>query len=138
MDEFEELVTDTSYIELDKLQRKTEYIEEYGSIECYVKPAQGDVDYIVYVYHEMKITSIDTLAPALDEIYVRYEEDGSPKVVLGEISDDTQAYIEEARATEEVQSLISEVSSGLESALEEDEALSEFYTKLSSPAAPTE
>lgn len=138
MDEFEELVTDTSYIELDKLQRKTEYIEEYENTECYVKPAEGDIDYIVYVYHEMKITSIDTLAPALDEFYVTCDETGSPRVVLGEISDETLSYIEEARATQEVQDLISDVSDRLESALEEDEALAEFYTKLSSPAVPKE
>lgn len=136
LEEFEPIVTDTQYIELDKLQRKTEYIEEYQNVESYAKPAEGDIDYIVYVYQELKITSIDTPAPALDEIYVKYDENGEPKVVLGQVSSETESYIKDARNTDEVQQLIDEVGDKLDTALDEDEALAEFCTKLNSPAVP--
>ncbi|MBO5199148.1 MAG: hypothetical protein J6B85_11630 [Lachnospiraceae bacterium] len=135
IEEFEGLVTDTDLIELDKLQRKTEYVETYENVENYIKPAEGDIDYIVYVYQELKITSIDTLAPALDEILIRYDESGTPRIVLGEISDETANYIAEARQTDEVEELITQVGEKLTEALESDEALAEFYSKLGS--APT-
>ena len=123
------LVTDPSYIDIDSIQKKTEFIESYDNIKVYTKKGSGDIDFIAYVYMDVKIASIDTKAPGLNEFYIK-KVDGEYKIVLGDISDETAAYIEEARASEDVQALLETVNKKLNKAMKSDEELADFCSKL--------
>lgn len=122
-------VTDTNYIDLERLQKKTEFVEDYKNIEVYTKKGQGEIDFIVYVYEELKIASIDTYAPAMDEMYVK-KVDGEYKLVFGDIKDKTAEYIVNTRNEEDVIELIDEVQKKLNIAMNKDEQLREFCEKL--------
>lgn len=128
-DALAKVVTDPSYIDIDRLQKTTEFIESYDNLEFYTKKGNGDIDFIVYVYQELKITSIDTLAPAMDELKIK-KVDGDYKIVLGEISEETGEYIYETRNSEDVQALIASVNSKAAEAFSQDEDLRAFNTKL--------
>ena len=126
-------VTNGKYIKLEDIQRKTEYIESYNNIEVYTVKGKGDVDYIAYVYLEIKLTSIDTLAPGMEVFYIRNTDDGY-KVVTGEISDKTADYILESKEREDVQALFATVEQKYDDALAKDEMLKEFDKKLEKAA----
>ena len=123
------LVTDPSYIDIDDIQKKTEFIESYDNVKVYTKKGSGDIDFIAYVYMDVKIASIDTKAPGLNEFYIK-KVDGEYKIVLGDISDETAAYIEEARTSEDVQTLLEKVNKKLNKAMKSDEELADFCSKL--------
>lgn len=123
------LVTDASYIDVDKLQKQTEFIESYDNVKVYTKKCDGDIDFIAYVYMELKIASIDTKAPGLNEFYIK-KVDGAYKIVVGEVSDETAAAIKESRESDEVQDLLKKVNKKLQKAVKSDESLSDFYNKL--------
>lgn len=131
------LVTDGSTIDIESIQKKTEFIESYDNIKVYTIPGYGDIDFIAYVYMEVKIASIDTKAPGLDEYCVK-QVDGEYKIVRGEVSDETGAYIEEARQSEEVQALLGKVDKKLNKAMKKDEALADFCNQLGVTKAPEE
>lgn len=131
------LVTDGSTINIESIQKKTEFIESYDNIKVYTLPGYGDIDYIAYVYMEVKIASIDTKAPGLDEYCIK-KVDGEYKIVRGEVSDETGAYIEESRQSEAVQELLVKVDKKLSKAMKKDEALADFCNQLGVTQAPEE
>lgn len=134
IDKFKPLVNNVDYIDLPDIERKTKYIEAYKNITCYTKKGPEEGSYIVYAYHEVKFTSIDTLAPAMNEFYVKTDEKGEPYIYLGEIDKDTEQYLDEVRDSDEVMDLIFDVNNKLQKAVKNDNALSEFYIKLEESA----
>ena len=126
-----QMVTDPTCINIEEIQKKTEFIEAYDNIKVYTKKATGDIDYIAYVYMEVKIASIDTKAPALDEYYIK-KVDGEYKIVLGNISDETAEYIAQERESEDVMNLLESVNKKLKKAKKKDKQLSKFCSKLDS------
>ncbi len=131
---FEKLVNDTSIIDIDDLQRKTKYIESYENITCYTRKGPEPDSYVVYAYHEVKFTGIDTLAPAMNEFYVKTNEAGDVYIYLGEIDEETEAFFTDVRNSEEVMELIYSVNDELQLAVDGDTALAEFYAKLEESA----
>jgi hypothetical protein len=127
---FETLVNDTSLLDLEDIERKTKYIEEYQNLECYTCDGAEAGSYIVYAYHEVKFTSIDTMAPAMNEFYVKTDANGDPYIYLGEIDEATEEYMNQVRNSEEVMELIYNVNDKLEKAVKNDDALAEFCLKL--------
>lgn len=130
-----QLVTDPSIIKISAVQKKTEFIEAYDNVKVYTKKGIGDIDFIAYVYMDVKIVNIDTKAPGLDEFYIK-KVDGEYKIVLGDISDETAAFIEEARASEDVQTLLEKVNKKLKKAMKSDEELADFCSKLETTTTP--
>ncbi len=134
IDKFKPLVNDVDSIDLADIGRKTKYIEAYKNVSCYTKKGPEEGSYIVYAYHEVKFTSIDTLAPAMNEFYVKADEDGNPYIYLGEIDKDTEKYLDEVRDSEEVMNLIYDVNDKLQQSVKDDSALAQFYLKLEESA----
>lgn len=124
------LVTDSSYIDAETIQKKTEFIDSYDKVKVYTLPGEGDIDYIAYVYMEVKISTIDTKAPGLDVYYIKKVDDAY-KIVCGDISDETDQYIQECTQSEGVQALVTKVDKKLSKAIAKDEDLAEFCKKLS-------
>lgn len=131
---FDGIVNDPSLLDMDDMSRKTNYIESYDNIDVYTKKGPEEGSYIVYAYHEVKFTSIDTLAPAMNEFYVRTNENGEAYIYLGEIDDETKEFLDNVRNSEEVMELIYSVNDDLQKAVDSDEALREFYIKLDESA----
>lgn len=130
IENFESLVNDTSLLDLEDIERKTKYIEEYQNLICYTSKGIAEGTYIVYAYHEIKFTSIDTLAPAMNEFYIKTSKNGNPYIYLGEIDEETEQYLSNVRESEEVMDLIYTVNDKLEQAVKDDEELAEFCLKL--------
>lgn len=131
---FEGVVSDTSFLDMDEMIRKNNYIEGYDNIEIYTKKGIKEGSYVVYAYHEIKFTSIDTLAPAMNEFYLEADEKGNPLIFLGKIDEDTKAYLDEVRNSEEVMELIYKVNDDLKKVVDKDNALAQFYLKLEESA----
>jgi hypothetical protein len=131
---FEGIVNDTSLIDVADLERQTNYIEDYSNIDVYTKKGPEEGSLIAYAYHEVKFTSIDTLAPAMNAFYVKADENGDYYIYLGNVDDETIAYIDEVRNSDEVMELIYNVNDRMKKAADSDNALAEFYLKLEETA----
>lgn len=127
---YKSLVNDTKLLDIDDIERKTKYIESYKNIKNYVIEGPEEGSYVVYAYHEIKFTGIDTLAPAMNEFYVTTNKDGEPRIYLGSIDETAEKYLDTVRNSDEVMDLIYNVNDALEKAVKKDVALSEFYLKL--------
>ena len=89
------MVTDSSYLNLDKIGKETEFIEEYKNLKLLVKPCPETVtefDYVIYVAHDVKIVNINTLAPGLDEYLITMDENNYPHIFLGVTSEETDLF----------------------------------------------
>jgi hypothetical protein len=129
-EDFKTLVNDSKLLDIEDIQRKTKYIEAYENVKSYVVEGPIEDSYIVYAYHEVKFSGIDTLAPAMNEFYVTLSQDGKPQIYLGEIDSETAEYLNGVRNSDEVMDVIYNVNDALEKAVKEDVALAEFYLKL--------
>lgn len=126
----DKLVSDSSFIDVNDLQQQSEYIEEYRNIECYTKEGLEEGSYIVYVYEELKLLGIDTLAPGMIRLYVATGEDGKPYIVSGTIDDKTNDFIQETSKDEDVVKLFSSVNDKFDVAVAADAELREFLEKI--------
>ena len=103
---FNNVISNPDSIDFDQLSRKFEYILDYEDINCYTAKGINGIDLIVYVTYGLKLPSIDTAAPSIDEYYIYYDSNNEPKIYLGPLKEDTAAYINEVRSSEEVTALI--------------------------------
>lgn len=131
VDALNALLTDPSngYTKED-LNSKMEYISEYRNIKTYVKKGFKEGTYIVFVYSDIKFTSIDTAAPGLAIFYVVTGSDNKPKVFSGKMDDETYAYYKERYNDEDVVALIEMTNKKSEKAIENDEYLNYFWNSI--------
>lgn len=124
---FEGLVTDPSGIDYERLHRKVEYIVSYQNIKTYIAKGTSEIDYVAYVTYDLELPSISTMAPSIDEIYITLDENKQPLVYLGKLSEDTQKFVDDLRNSDEVKTLISNVTDQLTAAVKSDSDLKDFY-----------
>ena len=88
---------------------------------------------MVYVENDVEIATIDTYAPSIDQLFIKYDEKGKPKLYLydGSFTDEEEAYYEALRSSEDVVALVEDVNARLEEAIASDEALRDFFARLS-------
>jgi hypothetical protein len=114
----------------EDLQKKTEYIEEYRNIKTYTKKGFKEGTYIVYVYHEIKFTSINTPAPGLAQFYIITDADNKLKIFSGTKDPETQAYYDQRNEDEDVAALIEMTNEKGKKAIKEDEDLLNFWKSI--------
>lgn len=129
MDSLADLVTNIEYVNEKQLEVKYRYVEDVKNIECYVMDGPEEGTYLTYVYSELKLKDIDTLAPGLSRFYIISGEDGALKVFFGADSS-IEEFIEKVDESSEVKELAAKVQTRLEEALSSDEKLQEFNKKL--------
>lgn len=129
------LVSDSSVIDEDDLRAKSEYIEDYKNIVCYTLNGPTEDSFIVYVYEDLKILNVNTLAPGMTRLYIKLDESGNPYVYLGAIDDETQKFIEKTSSDEDVVNIINTVNTKLDEAITKDEDLKKFIEERSSASA---
>lgn len=125
------LVDDTGYLNMTDIARRTERIEEYTTIDCYTLPGPEEGSYMVYVYSEVKVEGIDTLASGLDGLYVRPDGKKGLRICMGEVSDEVQKALSEDSEREDVKKLIQEVNEKFVQEVKKDEKLAAYYEELS-------
>ncbi len=124
------LVNNIDNIDVDKLQKESEYIEDHKNLECYTKKGFEDGEYIVFVYEEIKIVNIDTLAPGMRRLYISTDDEGKLYIYNGRIDSKTEKYIQEIMNNEDIKDLIKNVDKKYEEAVSSDSDLKAFIDKI--------
>lgn len=106
-----------------KIEEQDAAIESYSNIMCYSKDGPEEGTYIVYVYFDIKLTGINTLGPALRELYVVTDVEGN--LMIGDKAE-VEDYLLERQADSDVQALINDVTKKMEKATAQDEDLKNF------------
>jgi len=113
-----------------RLQKKSEYIDQYENITCYTKKGLLENTYLAYVYYEVKFTGIDTLAPALNTLYICPNEDGALYIYDSEIDENVSEYLKALSTQDDVLGLFNRVQVSYNEAIEKDENLNTFLAEL--------
>ncbi|NLK28255.1 MAG: hypothetical protein GX306_07930 [Clostridiales bacterium] len=135
MDKLKSLISDPSNIKtflpsIENLQDKTQYIDDYRNIKPYIKKSAEDNAYIAYVYHEIKFTGINTMAPGLSKFYLVKGEDGKYKIFSGVMEKDVLEYYNARNNDADVIELIDMTNSNAEEAKANDEYLKDFWETI--------
>ncbi len=130
IDKLKSIYVDPSKVETrEQLQNMVQYIEEYKNIKTYTKKSIEDGAYIVYAYHEIKFSGINTLAPGLSKFYIITDEDGNYKIV-SDMSPEIEEYFNARNEDQDVIDLIQETNQKGEEAKAKDEDLMIFWNGL--------
>ncbi len=139
IDTLKSILSDPGKVESEEqLQTKTEYIEDYRKIKTYTKKSIKEGEYIVYVYHEIKFTSINTPAPGLAKFYVITDSDNKLKIFSGDMNAETKAYYDERNNDEDVIALIEMTDEKSKKAIEKDQDLKNFWESIDAMASGSE
>lgn len=118
-EQFEGLVTDTSYINEDDLQFKYATVRNFEDIVCYTKRGCGPIDYIVYYTYKMDIATVETKGISIDRLFIT-SKDGAPVIYTGYLDDDVQAKLNDICAEDDVQTLIGDTAELMSAEMEAD------------------
>jgi hypothetical protein len=129
IDGLSSIVTNIDYVNEGQLKVKYESVEEVKNIECHILDGPKEGTYLVYVYSELKLKDIETLAPGLTRLFIITDDDGSLKVFFGADSE-VEEFIKENDETDVVKKLVEKVETRMEEALSQDEDLREFNKAL--------
>lgn len=124
-------------IDEEKIRKEGEYIEDYRNIKCYTREGIVEGTYIVFPYYDIKFLNVDTLAPSMIWLYVCTNEDGSLYINKSTFDGEVAAYIDEVCNSDEAKALMEQVETAFTAALQQDETLNQFVTKLREGADPT-
>jgi len=126
---FRNLVTDISYVDMDKIQATTSAVTAYTDITCYTKRGFGEIDLVCYVKYYMDIATIDTPVLSLDELYIQYDEMGDPLIYMGELQSNTHTQLLKLHNDADVSKLINSAHEELDESLAADEDLRAFWKR---------
>lgn len=130
IDKLKTIYIDPTKVETrEQLQNMVQYIEEYKNVKTYAKKSIEDGAYIVYAYHEIKFSSINTLAPGLSKFYVVTDEDGNYKIASN-LSPEIEEYFNARNEDQDVMELIQDTNAKGEEAKTQDEDLMIFWNGL--------
>lgn len=133
------ILSDPSKAETEEqLQSKTEYIDDYRNIKTYTKKGVEEGTYIVYVYSEIKFTSVNTAAPGLAKFYVITDKDNKLKIFSGEMDEKLKAYFDARNEDEDVVAIIEMTNKKSETAKESDEDLFNFWKNIDDMASKSQ
>lgn len=138
MDTMESLVSDIDRVDQNMIRAKLQYMENIDNIIVYTIAGDVQGTYRAYVYYDLKIRGIDTLAPALSAMYITMSSSGNYVVYLGELDGDTQEFIELADESQDVKLLTSLVSDRFNNVLIKDANMQNFYNMMNSAVSSGE
>lgn len=133
-------------INADVLTATSQIIEDYQNTQYYTKRGLNSGEYVVFVYDELKLADIKTLAPNLSVFYVKSADDGTLYIYRGDYNvatgsfqydEATQNYINQLYQDQDVMDLISTVNTKMDSACANDSSLMEFMQKVRSKTSVT-
>ena len=114
----------------EELKSRTEYIDDYRNIEVYVKKSYEEDAYIVFVYHEIKFTSVNTPAPGLSKFYVVKDGEGNLKVYSGTMDSKLSEYYVMRNNDADITELIEKTNNAGKEARNKDSDLATFWSAM--------
>jgi len=128
------MITDPSYLNLNNIRKRTEYIEEYKNLQYLIYKCPENIlefDYLIFLANDSKIVNISTLAPGMEEFMITLDEQNYPLVFFGITSEYTDLYRKGIRSTDEFLSFYeNNVAIPLENAILSDPDLREFIGRI--------
>lgn len=124
------MTTELDEKEQIKIQKKSEYIENYPVVNCYTKKGLTEDSFVVYAYYEVKLVGFEALAPGMNTLYVTGDGAGNYMINTGEQSPEVIAYCEQVSAQDDVVDLINQVQVKYNDLRTNDVELSEFLDEL--------
>lgn len=125
------VVNNIDYVDMNTIKDEAEYVENYSNIECHIKDGLDKNTYIVYVYNEMKIKDIDTVAPSIIMLYISKGADGNLCIFFGDVDNDVEEFVNDLNSNDkEILNLIDNVNKKMEEALSKDKDLRKFVNDL--------
>lgn len=113
-----------------RIEKKSDYIESHQNIICYTKKGPIENSYIVYVQYDVKMVGIETVAPALNTLFVYTKEDGNLEIFTDDVDENIVNYIMEVSAQDDVVDLLSRIDVSYNEAVESDESLNVLLSEL--------
>lgn len=137
VDELKTLVDNLDPAEETKIAN-TKYIEGYENVEVYTTEGLEEGTYVVFASFAYKCADVDTLAPALSQLYVITDEDDTLKISADAVSDsEIQAYVNTVMDQADVVRLRNDVQAAYDQAQASDPNLKEFLESLGGADAGT-
>ncbi|NLP16530.1 MAG: hypothetical protein GX379_05810 [Clostridiales bacterium] len=138
MDKLKSLYINPDRVESrEQIQKMVQYIEDYRNVKTYTKKSFEEGAYIVYAYHEIKFSGINTLAPGLSKFYIITDDDGNFKIV-SDMTPEVEEYFIARDGDEDVMELINSTNAKGEEAKAKDEDLMVFWNGLDELSKGTE
>lgn len=114
---------------LIKFEKESAYVDEFSNIKVYTKPGPYSNSYVAFVYYEIKFKDIGTMAPGLNTLYIRTNDEGA--LYIDTSADDQKSeYISGIIAQTDVADLFSMVTTKYGEAIDSDESLKTFMEGL--------
>lgn len=123
-------VSDTKYIDENKLLMQNQYIESYNNIKCTIKKCSKKDTYRVYAYYDIKAFGVEQMLPSLSAYYVIKEKDGKYKIYFGKIDSNIQKQIEMIDKSSEITALKDSVQKRMAELISTDEEVRTLFDEL--------
>lgn len=130
LEQFKNIVTDVSYINIEAMARSTESVKDYTNLKVYTKRGYGPIDTVVYCTFDMIVPNVDSPIASIDSFYIVNDENGNPKIFSGVLEDNIVEKLLEMDNDEEVAALKTYVSTEIEHAMQKDPTLVEFWENM--------
>ena len=115
----------------ESLISNTDYIVGYDVKNAYFKKGPADGTYVVFAEFNYLCAGIETPVPALSQLYVVTEADGSLRIDAdNDLESDVSSYINELMKDDDVKALQKDVQTAYDDALEKDSDLLAFLSGL--------
>lgn len=135
------MVTDPSYLNLETIRKKTEYIEEYKNNKYLIYKCPEEItefDYLVFLANDSKIVNISTLAAGIEEFLISMDENNYPHIFYGITSSAADTYRQSIRNSEEYLEFYEvNVSTPFTDAMLSDPDLLEFIERIKNATGST-
>ena len=122
----------TSVDEKEKIvvEKKSEIVESYPTVDVYTKPGPEENSYVVFANYEVKFFDYEENVPGINAWYVCVREDGSYYINDDELDDELEEYCKLITVQDDVIDLDNQVTVQYNEILEADEELAAFLDTL--------
>jgi len=130
VDTLSEILDDASGITKEDLQQTL--VEGYKNIKCFIADGLNEDEYALFVYWEVKIYNIDTLAPGVASMYIYRDSDTGNLKIKTKIEDDSdiKIFLTDLAKNAEIETLFNSTNQELNKALEIDASLKLVYDAM--------
>ena len=130
VDTLSEILDDASGITKEDLQQTL--VEGYKNIKCFIADGLNEDEYALFVYWEVKIYNIDTLAPGVASMYTYRDSDTGNLKIKTKIEDDSdiKIFLTDLAKNAEIETLFNSTNQELNKALEIDASLKLVYDAM--------
>ena len=130
VDSLSEILDDASGITKEDLQQTL--VEGYKNIKCFIADGLEEDEYALFVYWEVKIYNIDTLAPGVASMYIYRDSDTDTLKIKTKIEDNSniKIFLSDLANNAEIETLFNSTNQELNKALEQDASLKLVYDAM--------